>query len=174
MGDGSTGIVLIGMRRSGKSQLGAMLALHVGRSFLDLDNEIERRVSRSIQRIIEEDGLIAFRRKESEILSEVVQQPSLVLATGGGTPTRSRNRRRLRSYGRVLFIDVSASTLIERLDRDSAPQSRPLIAGRNPKEEIVRLFQERRGDYLETAHQRINGEGSLDVVLQRLISALSV
>jgi shikimate kinase len=151
-----------------------MLARHLGQPFLDLDTEIERRSHRSVAEIIEADGLIAFRGKESEVLADVLKRPSLVLATGGGTPTRSCNRRRLRSYGRVLFIDVSASTLIDRLAGDLDQRSRPLISGRNPEEEIVLQFQERRGDYLQTAHRKIDGEGSLDVVLQRLIFALSV
>ncbi len=80
-------IVLIGYMGSGKSSVGKKLAEVLGISFMDLDDEIEKREHISIQKIFSKKGEIYFRKIEKEVLQTIlIKRDSFVLATGGGTP----------------------------------------------------------------------------------------
>ena len=59
-------ILLIGMMGCGKSTLGQMLAKRLGRAFIDLDGEIERREGRSIPDIFAAEGDAGFSCKHGE------------------------------------------------------------------------------------------------------------
>ena len=62
-------ILLIGMMGCGKSTLGQMLAKRLGRAFIDLDGEIERREGRSIPDIFAAEGDAGFRKYETAAVS---------------------------------------------------------------------------------------------------------
>ena len=80
-------IVLIGYMGSGKSAVGKQLASKLQILFKDLDNEIEILEGNSISQIFSDKGEIYFRKKEREILTDILTtEKNLVLATGGGTP----------------------------------------------------------------------------------------
>lgn len=144
------GIALIGYRAAGKSSVGARLAGLLDRPFVDLDQAIEERASRSIARIFETDGEDAFRELEQEVLVEQVSsQPNCVLATGGGIVLRASNRRVLRGFGLVVWLDADAETLVARLKVD--PRGRPSLTALGLIEEVAAVLSERRPLYQECA-----------------------
>jgi shikimate kinase len=72
---------------SGKSTVGRLLAEHMQLPFIDLDERIETRDSMAIPDIFKMKGETYFRRRESDILMELLDsEDRFVLATGGGTP----------------------------------------------------------------------------------------
>ncbi len=83
-------LYLIGFRASGKTTVGRALAAQRNFSFLDLDEEWERREGVSILAYVERAGIEAFRRKEFSLLRSVDEklqtsaQEGWVVATGGG------------------------------------------------------------------------------------------
>ena len=83
---------------SGKSAVGRQLAMDMGREFVDLDRLIEEQTGRSISEIFDQKGAVYFRKKESEILREVLHSKNTaVIALGGGTPIYGDN---LKDQGR--------------------------------------------------------------------------
>ena len=90
---------LVGMPGSGKSTLGRVLARNLGKTFVDADHELERRLGVSISTIFEIEGEETFRSREEETLARLVQRVDIVLATGGGAVLREPNRDRLRTGG---------------------------------------------------------------------------
>ena len=79
-------IVLVGPMVAGKSTIGRGLALLLMRGFLDSDQEIEKRTGVDIPTIFEFEGEEGFRRRETEMLREVLARENVVLATQpGGT-----------------------------------------------------------------------------------------
>ena len=84
-------ILLIGMMGCGKSTLGQMLAKRLGRAFIDLDGEIERREGRSIPDIFAAEGDAGFRKYETAALLDALCADNAVIATGGGIVTREEN-----------------------------------------------------------------------------------
>ena len=104
---GLSGISLIGLRGTGKSTVGRLLAERRGRDFVDADAVLEARAGRSIRAIFAEAGEPAFRELEEQAIADLTARPGLVLATGGGVVLREssglrglpapRRRRRTRA-----------------------------------------------------------------------------
>jgi shikimate kinase len=109
------GLALVGLRGTGKSTVGRILAERLGRPFADADVELARRAGRSIRAIFDELGEPAFRDLEEETLAELTMGSPLVLATGGGVVLRESNRERLRRFGVVVWLTAEPSVLAERL-----------------------------------------------------------
>lgn len=64
----------------------------------DLDEYIVENERRSVKQIFEEDGEDYFRKREHELLLEILKEDA-VLATGGGTPLREDNRLAMKMQG---------------------------------------------------------------------------
>jgi shikimate kinase len=160
MGHGRRGIVLIGLRRSGKTTVGRRLAQYLGVPFVDLDEHVREQEGRSVGEILLQDGESVFRRMERDAVARIVLGPPRVLAVGGGTPVSPWNRARLGTFGRVLYLQVGERELRARLAGDADPGGRPPIAGTSPDDE-VRVLLERRGPlYSSWADKVIDGEGT--------------
>ena len=97
-------IALIGMAGCGKTTVGTELARRLGRTFVDMDEEIVKRAGKSIPEIFAEDGEESFRAVETEVLRELAPQSALVIATGGGVVTRERNLPLLRKNSRIVRL----------------------------------------------------------------------
>lgn len=97
-------VSLIGMPGCGKSTVGAALAKRLGKKFVDLDAEIERRTGHNIPDIFAQEGEAAFRRYEAETLADVAKGNSQVIACGGGVIKEPANTRALRQNGPVLWV----------------------------------------------------------------------
>ena len=77
-------VVLIGLRCSGKTSVGRLVAEKLGWAFVDADEELVARAGRSIKDIFDTDGEPAFRAIEKETLADLCTRKGLVLAAGGG------------------------------------------------------------------------------------------
>ena len=104
-------IILVGMPGCGKSTVGRIIAEKLGREFVDIDEEIVKTHGKSIPDIFREEGESAFRAYEHEEICRVCAGSSLVIATGGGAPTKENNIRPIRQNGRVVFIERDISEL---------------------------------------------------------------
>ena len=63
-------IVLVGMMGAGKSSVGRVLAKRLDRVLLDSDEMIESRTGRTVREIWNDEGEVAFRSLETEVLAE--------------------------------------------------------------------------------------------------------
>ena len=104
-------IVLIGMPGCGKTTVGALLAEKLNRKFVDADEEIIRLAGKSIPDIFAQDGEEVFRRWETTALENLGKQSGLVIATGGGCVTRSRNYPVLHQNGMIVWLERELSLL---------------------------------------------------------------
>lgn len=135
-------LFLIGARGSGKSTVAKLLARELGWSWLDADEELEKRYGQTIRTIFAAEGEVGFRDKEATVLAELCRLPRHVIATGGGVVLRPDNRERLRTAGRVVWLTADVETLWQRVHTDaSTTERRPAltVGGRAEIEEILRL-----------------------------------
>lgn len=133
---------------SGKTAVARALARILKYAALDLDEVIGQREQRSPKEIIQRDGEPAFRKIETQILYQVlneVQETDLacVIALGGGTWTLERNREIIREHHcQTVWLDVSFDLCWKRIL--ASGDERPLA----PNEHEARdLYRERRDSY---------------------------
>ncbi|UOD50465.1 shikimate kinase [Orrella daihaiensis] len=163
-------LFLIGMPGSGKSTIGKGLAKALGRPFIDLDHEIEARCGVAIPVIFEIEGEPGFRKRESQVLEEVAQQPDVVIATGGGAVLAESNREILSQHGVVIYLKASVEELVRRTSRD---RNRPLLATNDPKTRLYELLDERSPIYDSLADIVVEtGSASVPSVVQQIVTRL--
>jgi shikimate kinase/3-dehydroquinate synthase len=131
---------------AGKSTLGPEVARRLGRPFVDLDNELERALGRTISQVFAEGGETEFRLREAKHARDVLRggRPSVV-ALGGGAVATSSVREDLRERALTVQLEVEAGVAWERVGRGG---ERPLA--QDPAE-FRALYERRRALYDETA-----------------------
>ncbi|PZW40436.1 shikimate kinase [Mesonia algae] len=130
-------IVLCGYMGSGKSQVGRLLASKLGLVFFDLDDQIEKNQQKSVKKIFLEKGEIFFRKKENEVLKELLDAPeSFILSLGGGTPCYADNLEILKNNKevRLIYLKVELNELTKRLFNEK--EKRPLISDQESRESL--------------------------------------
>ena len=119
-------IFLIGFMGSGKTTVGALLAEHLGWSFVDLDDLIVRSAGLTVAEIFAREGEEGFRRRETEAVRAAASGQRSVVATGGGAACREENLALMLGSGRVVALAVSAAEAVRRAGTRSG---RPLLDG---------------------------------------------
>ncbi len=108
-------IVLIGMPASGKSTAGVILAKTIGYGFLDIDILIQEETGRTLQEIIDSDGIEGFIQiEEQTVLSVDVKKT--VIATGGSVVYGERAMAYLQTIGSIVYLKSSCENIEKRLD----------------------------------------------------------
>ena len=121
-------LILIGPMGAGKSTIGRLLSEQLGLGFVDLDREIEQRSGATIPWIFDIEGESGFRERETQVLTDVLLEPPLVIATGGGCVLKPENRRQLSNGGIVVYLSTSVE---QQLVRTSKDKNRPLLQNTN-------------------------------------------
>ena len=150
---------------SGKSTVGKALAQRLGMCFFDSDEQIESAEHMKISDIFGAFGERYFRAAEAAVIKRLSS-----LATGGGAVLSSANAAVLRAHGTVIFLSVSPSTVIERLEGDS---TRPLLQRSDRKAAIEQMISERLPFYKAAAHFTVDAGGSADDTVQKIISIIA-
>ncbi len=144
----SGNIFLVGMMGSGKTTVGRMLAKQLGKTFVDCDEEIQKRTGVSITHIFDVEGEAGFRKRETAVIHELVQLSNIVLATGGGAVLGAENRADLANNGLVIYLKGSAHDLWHRTRHD---RNRPLLQTDDPLGRLKELYKQRDPLYSEIA-----------------------
>jgi len=148
-------IVLIGMRGSGKTTVGKILAQKLGRELVQMDELIVRKAGLTIPEIVAKHGWEKFRKLEDETTSEVARRDNIINASGGGVVTREKNVQALKKNGVIVWLQASVDTLLKRIGEDS---QRPLLVARTPREDMEITLNERKPLYQQAADLAIDTE----------------
>ena len=93
-------IILIGMPGVGKTTVGKAIGKEMGRTCIDVDQELAKEIG-NISTYITEQGEAAFREKEADMIAKLGTETGLVISTGGGCVTVPKNYAHLRQNGRI-------------------------------------------------------------------------
>lgn len=168
--------VLIGLRGSGKTTLGRLLAARARAPFIDLDDRtIAGSGHASVSAMFRAAGEPAFRAAEARALAEVLADPACggaVIALGGGTPTAPGARELLeaaRAQGRIRIVLLDAAPAVLGARLAVAPGDRPLLLGANFAEEAALLAERRMPAYRALADAIVTTEGDTAATLEHLL-----
>lgn len=163
-------VVLAGFMGVGKSSVGRHLAQHLGREFVDLDEQIEHEIGMPITQFFAEEGEEAFRLKESTLIKKLGSLDGLVLSVGGGAVLNPENVLELKKKGRLILLTAESATIYERLKHDT---TRPVLGIPVTKAKIEELLEKRSLFYEQAAQAIVPTDGlSLDGVVERIIQSL--
>jgi shikimate kinase len=170
----SGNIFLVGMMGAGKTTIAKLVGGLLEKAVYDCDREIQKRTGVSIPLIFEIEGEHGFRKRETEMLAELVKSRNIVLATGGGAVLSRENREMLRCNGTVVYLRATIDDLWRRTRQD---KNRPLLQTPDPRMKLAELYAQRDPLYRETAHIIVESgkrsAGNLAQLLAQQLSACS-
>lgn len=162
-------IVLVGMMGAGKTTVGRRLAARLGRRFLDSDEEIEKAAQMTIPEIFAQRGEPEFRAGEMRVISRLLKEKDLVLATGGGAFVNAETRGLIKSDAVSVWLKADLDVLFERVSRRS---NRPLLKTANPRQTLEKLIEDRYPIYAESDVTVLSRDVPQDNVASDVVSAL--
>jgi shikimate kinase len=166
----SGNLILVGMMGSGKTTMGRVLARHLGKEFVDSDEEIIKRTGVTVPHIFDVEGEAGFRQREAAAIRELAGLDNMVLATGGGAVLDGDNRAILKQSGIVIYLKASAHDLWQRTRHD---RNRPLLQTENPYARLVELFQQRDPLYRQVSDIVVqSGKQSAHTLMLRLVGEI--
>ena len=119
------------MRGAGKTYVGRMAAAALGGKFTDADDVFGEKTQQSVSDFVAANDWAEFRRVETEILREFVQEKTgnHVIALGGGVVESEESRRLLKEHvkagGNVVFVTRALEDIEGYLDSIGSTAVRP-------------------------------------------------
>ncbi len=133
-------IVLIGLMGAGKSSIGRRLAEHLDFTFKDSDEEVELAARLSINEIFANLGEKKFREGERRVISRLLDDKPMVLATGGGAFLDSFTRDKIANNAISIWLKADLPTLVKRTSRRN---NRHLLNTKDQKSTLKKLIDDR-------------------------------
>jgi XRE family aerobic/anaerobic benzoate catabolism transcriptional regulator len=135
-------IALLGLRGSGKSTLGQLLAKERGVPFIELDREIERTTGTSLTEIFQLFGQETFRRAEREALDRVLSEHTdFVMATSGSIVTEAATLELLLSSCFTVWVRAEPDAHMARVVAQG--DLRPMSANPRAMDDLVSILNSR-------------------------------
>ncbi|MBP2623037.1 shikimate kinase [Streptococcus oricebi] len=141
--------VLLGFMGAGKTTLGHLL----DPDFSDMDALLTEQIGQPIQDFFAQEGETAFRRLESQLLQDLLEQQVPVISTGGGVVLAPYNRQLLAQNDCNIFLKLDFDRLYQRLQADQEAK-RPLFLNHS-RQEFQKIFEERQALYEAVATHTI-------------------
>jgi shikimate kinase len=139
-------IVLVGLMGCGKTSIGKRLAKRLEIPFHDSDHAVEESAGCPIKDIFDVYGEEAFRNGEQRVIARLLDQPTHILATGGGSFMNDPTRLLIKQKSISVWLNADIETLVSRVSRRN---DRPLLGGDNQREVLEQFIQERYPVYAE-------------------------
>ncbi len=134
-------LILIGMPGAGKSTLGVLLAKELALTFQDTDILLQSLIGESLQEYLDQQGYLALREQEESVLLTHDFSQSVV-ATGGSVVYSDKGMKRLREFGKRVYLSIQYNTLLQRVHNQ---QERGIACP--PGTSLKALYEERKRLY---------------------------
>ena len=142
-------INLAGLRGTGKSSIGKILAKSLKYDFIDTDQYIVQEQGLTIPEIVQKKGWAHFRKLEAQAAKKLSSHKKTVIATGGGMFIQPQNTKALRKSGYIVFLQAQPKILAQRIHGD--PNRPPLTTKTTTVKELEHLWNERKQSYYHAA-----------------------
>ena len=147
-------ITFVGMPGCGKSCMGRAMSGKLKMKLIDSDKLIEKRCGKKLQELIDELGVVEFRRIEEEVLMSI-EGDNMIISTGGSAIYSDAGMKHLKELGKVFYLFCSYETMRERLG-DFSKRGIVLKPGQTMKD----LYDERAPLYKKYADVTILCDGN--------------
>ena len=136
-------LVFLGMMGSGKSSVGLLVAKKLKLNFIDIDNEIEKKLGTTISKIFEDKGENFFRKVEEKLTLKNLKLHSSVISLGGGAFMNEHIRKVVLKSHKSFWLNWNNNILLKRIKNS---KKRPL-AIKSSDDQIINLIRKRSNIY---------------------------
>ncbi len=156
-------IVLTGMKHSGKSTVGKILAGMLNMPFLDTDDVAAAMAGKPVRQLYAEGGASLMQHWEAAACREACTRLETggILATGGGISDNSEALALVQAAGILVFLDTPLELVYKRVlhsaERDGVMPA--FLQGDDPAGKFAELFSRRTEIYARMAQIRIATAG---------------
>lgn len=164
-------IILTGFMGTGKTAVGEVLALRLGRPFLDTDQMVEKETGATIPEIFDKKGEDFFREIEKKMVKKALSEDKVVVATGGGAVLDPENLALMKEKGILIALSSSPEIISERLTQFEA---RPLLKGKDRLERIRQLFSKRSPFYEQADHIIDTSGKKIEEAVEEIVKLLNI
>lgn len=112
-------IILVGLKHSGKSTMGKLLAEKLNLDFYDTDEILQQITGLSPREYYAQKGPVAFMIAEEEAckkIIEIIGDKTAVIATGGGICDNAPALTELQAIGNFVFLKLDMQYCIKRIE----------------------------------------------------------
>jgi shikimate kinase / 3-dehydroquinate synthase len=168
----SNNIILTGFMGTGKTTIGRLLAAHLDRPFIDMDDQLAAHFGKPIREVFAQDGEGVFRTAEAQLCTQLAQQSGLVISTGGGALVSAENRASLGATGVLLCLTANVDEILHRV---ATTGERPLlnVPELEQRQRIRYLLASRRAAYGAIPHQIDTTGYSPEAIVEQILATLA-
>ena len=163
-------IVLVGHMGSGKTSIGMNLSKKINYKFIDTDKEIEDESKMTIRDFFAENGEKDFRKFEERVTKKILKENKWsVIALGGGSFENEKTRSLILKENFSIWLKCSLKTLYYRCNNLN---TRPLLKGKNIRNEISKLDKIRKKNYMKSNLTVDVSRKTKSKIIQEIINSL--
>ena len=130
-------LVFLGMMGSGKSSIGSIVSKKLNIDFIDVDQEIEKKVGMAISKIFENEGEKYFRKIEELITLKFLKKSKTVISLGGGAFLNNNIKKEVLDNHISFWLNWDIKTLVNRI-KNSKKRPIALKATRNELADLIK------------------------------------
>jgi len=174
-------IALTGLRGSGKTKIGKMLANKLDLKFYDLDQEIEKKKKTTIKDLIEKKRWESFRKIESEVLEKLIKkletkkfakEKITILSLGGGAIIQEKNTKLIKENCFIIYLQDTPENCTKKI-LESKDNTRPaLTSAKTLLSEMKELYKTRHKIYKENANLILKRSDDAEKDVRKIIKEL--
>lgn len=166
-------IALLGIRGAGKSAVGELLSSRLKFPFIELDHEVVREAGQSLARVFELFGQTGYRTLERRLLERsLMQQPSFVLAPGGGIVTDPHSYELLMRSCFTVWLYAEPEVYYQRSHAQHDDRIASAALRRQAMDSIRRTMGARTPMYTAASLSIDSSSLSVEQVVRRIVTAL--
>ncbi len=153
-------IILLGMKHTGKSTLGKLLAKKLLYPFYDTDAVILQLSGKSPRELHEAGGAALLSQWETtscRYLADLDNGDKSVIATGGGIADNAEALKICEGIGLCVYVDTPFDILFARITESANRDGSfpPFLRGADPRSQFLEIFERRSRVYAEHADVHI-------------------
>lgn len=166
-------IVLIGFKHVGKTRIGRELAKELNKTFMDLDEEVEKLYKKThleastCRQIMRTHGETYYKELESDALQRVLKSQSSVISLGGFT-SFCFARQEIIKPDLLLHVVAPCGVVFERIMIKGRPAF--FNPNENPYESFSRLWDEWGTVYRKLTTRIVNNSGTVEQAVKEAIT----
>jgi shikimate kinase len=154
-------LILFGYKSSGKTYFGKLLAQELECTFIDTDLLVEKQFCETLdcRQICLKIGDEGFRQLEAGVIDSLGKTINAIVAVGGGAVLNPENCEKLKTFGRLVYLEVEREVIRQRIFKSGIPF---FLNSDEPDKSFEVMYEERKPIYESVSSFKVSVQGKTD------------